>query len=317
MGKLWGFGTAAVDFRITTADYGEGYKDKLLAQDIGCFGGGAAANCLVQSARLGCAVGWLGKLGHDTIAQRIIALLGSEGVDCRHVVYSDTETSPFNVAIYAGEQKRRVGGFLLPNALSSLTDDELQGFAAAMTAGDWLAIEIGEIPLISCLRLAQLARECGVKVALDVDLDPIRQCGGDRETVAALLAAADLLIPNVCALRSLYDETDPAVLCRLLYAQYGVPTVITAGGDGAYYVDRGGQLAHQAALPTDVKDTVGAGDAFHGGLLCGLSEGRPLDEAVLLGTVCGALNCAAFGAREGMPDRAGVQAFLKEITGDS
>ncbi len=312
MHQLWGFGTAAVDFRITTADYGEGYKEKLLAQQTVALGGGAVANCLVQAARLGCAVGWLGKLGHDVIGQQIIDLLRSEEINCKEVLYSQTACSPFNVAVYAGEGKRRVGGFLLPNALQTLTDDELFTLSKAPQKGDWLAIEVGEIPLESCLKLARMVRQKGVRVALDVDLDPIRQCGADQQKTEALFAAADLLIPNIHSLSSLYGEHSPQELCRLLYDRFGVPTVITAGADGAYWIDCGGDLQHQPALPTTVKDTVGAGDAFHGGLLCALTEERPLATAVLLGSACASLNCAAFGAREGMPDRATVDTFLRE-----
>ena len=157
-----------------------------------------------------------------------------------------------------------------------------------------------------------MVKSKGVRIALDVDLDPIRQCGADRETVEALLGEADLLIPNVTALSSLYDQQDPQALCRLLYEKFGVPTVVTAGADGAYFADADGALQHQAARPVTVKDTVGAGDAFHGGLLSALVEDLPLPEAVKRGALCGALNCTAFGAREGMPDRATLLAAEKE-----
>ena len=309
MYKVWGFGSAAVDIRITTADYGENYRDKLLAREMLVLGGGACANCLTQIARLGGKAGWLGKLGMDGFGRQIVASLRSEGIDCSRIAYCD-DCSPFNVAIYAGEQKRRVGGFLLPNTLASLTDEELTRLASVPAAGDWLAMEIGEIPLEHCLTLARRAKERGVRVAIDVDLDPIRQCGGTQEQVEALFALSDLLIPNVVALSSLYAADGAEDLCRRLYAACGVPVVTTAGADGAYFMDTDGVLHRQAALPTDVIDTVGAGDAFHGGLLQGVAEGLPLSDAVALGTVCASLNCTAFGAREGMPTRAQAAAHI-------
>lgn len=311
MGKLWGFGTAAVDFRINTADYGENYRDKLLAQHTERLGGGASANCLVQAARLGGKVGWLGKLGRDAVADMIVAMLGSDGIDCSHIVYDDGGCSPFNVAVYAGKEKRRVGGFLLPNVLALLNEGDLSFFADAVCAGDWLVIEVGEIPICHCVSLAKAVRGKGAKVALDVDLDPIRQCGATADDVEELFALSNLIIPNVNSLLSIYGETNPAALCRHISEQYGVSAVVTAGADGAYYTDGNGWICHKPALPITAVDTVGAGDAFHGGLLYAVCDDMPLSDAVDLATVCAAANCMAFGAREGMPDREKVEEMLR------
>ncbi len=313
MKKLWGFGTGAVDFRIITADYGENYRDKLVAQQILSLGGGAAANCLVQASRLGGRVGWIGKLGRDRVGEQVVELLTSEGVDCSNVVYSQTEASPFNLAVYAGEGRRRIGGFLLPNSLATLTDEEICGFAEAMRVGDWLMIEIGEIPVSHCITLARLAKERGVNIALDVDLDPVFQCKATAEEVKQLFSLADLLIPNINSLKSMYDIKEPEILCKTLFLDYNAPVVITAGDKGAYFVDKGGELRHSKALEVQVADTVGAGDAFHGGLLYGLTCDKTLMEAVNIGTACAAINCTVFGAREGMPDLAGLEKEMERI----
>jgi len=310
MGKLWGFGTSAIDFRIITADYGVNYRDKLLAQQTLCMGGGAVANCLVQVSRLGGKVGWIGKLGDDLLADKIICMLESEGINCSYVIRDKEEFSPFNVAIYSGEQKRRVGGFLLPNSLAKVSDENINYFISPMSSGDWLAIEIGEIPIEACVRLAQKAKQRGVHIALDVDLDPIMQCQSTKEEIDKLLGCADLLIPNINSLATLFKENNPVSLCNELYEKYCVPVVITVGSDGVYYIDENGQYRHQPAMPVEVKDTVGAGDAFHGGLLYAITEGKTLSDSVLLGTACAAINCTAYGAREGMPN---IKQVVKEI----
>ena len=311
MGKLWGFGTSAIDFRIITADYGDNYRDKLLAQHTFCLGGGAVSNCLVQASRLGGKVGWLGKLGDDILADKIIDMLESENINCSYVIRTKEECSPFNIAIYAGEQKRRIGGFLLPNSLATLKEKDLNLFINPMSADDWLAIEIGEIPVRHCIALAQKAKHRGVHIALDVDLDPIMQCCSNKDEINKLFKYADLLIPNINSLSTLYKENNPVSLCNVLYEKYRVPVVVTAGSSGAYYVDKNGQHGHQPAMPVEAKDTVGAGDAFHGGLLYALTEGKSLSDSVLLGTACAAINCTVFGAREGMPNMEQVEKEFK------
>jgi ribokinase len=57
-------------------------------------------------------------------------------------------------------------------------------------------------------------------------------------------------------------------------------------------------------------DSTGAGDAFCGALAAALAEGRPLFEAVQRAVAGGALATTHVGAREGMPTRAELEAFL-------
>lgn len=306
MAPIFGFGSATLDFRINTADFGDNYRDKLLARETKVFGGGSAANCLVQVARLSRqAVGsslrpaWLGKLGRDWIGDGIVSGLEEEGVDCSAALRDATVCSPFNVAVYA--EWRRVGGYLLPNALGTLTRDEVRQLASVPEPGDWCIAEIGEIPLETTREFCQTAHTRGVHLLIDVDLDPQRQCVGDPSLIGATLRCADVLAPNRAALRSLYGDIGAPGLVDALAAEYGVSVVITSGADGSYYRDPGQPTRHVPAIPVDVVDTVGAGDAFHGGLLYALSRGETLADAVLLGTRCGAAACLKFGARSSMP----------------
>ena len=46
-------------------------------------------------------------------------------------------------------------------------------------------------------------------------------------------------------------------------------------------------------------DATGAGDSFDAAFLCGLAQGRSLEEAAQMGAAAGALNAAAFGPMEG------------------
>jgi sugar/nucleoside kinase (ribokinase family) len=153
-----GFGTATLDYRIRTADFGVGYTDKLLAREIEVLGGGAIANCLVQAARLGGSAIWLGKLGRDRLAERIVAFLEAEGIDCSRVIYDPSLSSPFNLAVYAGEQRRRVGGYLLANSMAGLSEEDITNLAFSVKPGDWVIAEIGEIPLEAVLLFCRLVK---------------------------------------------------------------------------------------------------------------------------------------------------------------
>lgn len=147
MNKVWGFGTATIDFRIQTADCGDDYKEKLTAQETFMLGGGAVANFLTQVSRLGARTGWLGKMGADLLGKQIISMMEDEGIDCSQAIYTNEICSPFNLAVYSGEQMRRRCGFLIPNSLNSLTEADLDQLAQAIQPGDYVMVEIGEIHL--------------------------------------------------------------------------------------------------------------------------------------------------------------------------
>jgi sugar/nucleoside kinase (ribokinase family) len=297
---VFGFGSAALDFRIRTAELGPDYREKLLARETAVLGGGAVANALVQVSRLGVAAAWLGKLGADWIGETIISQLGDEGVDCSHVIRSPDSCSPFNVAAYAGEHRRRIGGFLLPNSLGRLTEDEIGKLAAIPQCGDLVLVEAGELPLGACVAFASRCREAGARVAVDVDLDPVEQCGATPDAVEALFSCADWLMPNHRAMASLYPGESPERLCEQLAHGYHAVAIVSDGARGAWWCGPEGEPTHVHAHPVEAVDTVGAGDAFHGGVLAGLAGGQHVEKAVALGVRCGAAACLAEGAREGM-----------------
>jgi sulfofructose kinase len=307
--RVFGFGTATLDYRIRTADLGEEYREKLLAQEVEVLGGGAIANCLVQVARLGGTAAWLGKLGRDSLAEKIIAQLETENIDCSGVLYDSTRSSPFNLAVYAGPERRRVGGYLIPGSLAALQDTDIVRLAEALQPGDWAVVEIGEIPLEAVLQFCRQAGDRGARLAVDVDLDPIRQCGADRRVVAEIFRYQDLIMANHRALETMYGTVTPQALARRMAEVFAITTVVSAGAEGCYFSQAGGTVEHLPAIQVEVVDPVGAGDAFHGGLLYALAGGREFRPGLEIARRCAAINCLTFGAREGMPTRDRLEEF--------
>ena len=301
MNRIFGLGTAAVDFRIVTPEMGEGYTQKLIARKTEAFGGGAAANCLTQAARLGGKTYYLGRLGDDPIGKEIVRLLEGEGISCECVIKDAKAHSPFNIAVYAGEKKRRVGGYLLPNSLAAIDGKDIDFFISHIETGDWVIAEIGEVPLDSVADFLLKAKKKGAKTVLDVDLDPIVQLGADTVKAYEMFDLADVLIPNMEALEHLYKQNNPEKLAREISWETGAAAVITCGSGGAYVCEPGKEAVHFEAKRIEPVDTVGAGDAFHGGFMYAMSAGKSIYEAVALATECAARNCMKFGAREGMP----------------
>jgi ribokinase len=81
----------------------------------------------------------------------------------------------------------------------------------------------------------------------------------------------------------------------------GVKVVaVKLGSKGCYVTDRK-QSQHVEALKVNVVDTTGAGDAFCGGFLYGLIEGKSLEGCGRIGNFVASRCITRMGARAGLP----------------
>jgi sugar/nucleoside kinase (ribokinase family) len=66
------------------------------------------------------------------------------------------------------------------------------------------------------------------------------------------------------------------------------------------------------AFPIDAVDTLAAGDVFHGAFAVALIEGRDPHTAMRFAAAAAALKCTRFGGSGSAPQRADVDAFMKQ-----
>ncbi len=109
-----------------------------------------------------------------------------------------------------------------------------------------------------------------------------------------LLPAVDYpVLPLEFALA--YRGADPRDSVRSLRREYGGTPIVTAGARGGDYWS-GGRVRRFRSPRVRVRDTTGAGDAFHGAFAASLARGRSLDEAIDQAARAGARCCTALGA---------------------
>ena len=86
---------------------------------------------------------------------------------------------------------------------------------------------------------------------------------------------------------------------------------ITDGPHGVYWLD-GGEVRHLPAFKVKVINSLGAGDAFHGGFTLALAERRALPDIMRFASATAALKCTKFGGASGAPTRAELETFLSQ-----
>ena len=140
-----------------------------------------------------------------------------------------------------------------------------------------------------------------------------------KETVMQAVALADVLKFSEEELTLLTDTQTLDEAFEKITALYLEKLIIvTLGKDGARYHLAGKKdlVAGKALKPVD---TTGAGDAFVGGLLSGLSqhvnwqETAVLEQILRQANACGALATTAKGAMSALPNKAQLAEFCDNV----
>jgi sugar/nucleoside kinase (ribokinase family) len=121
----------------------------------------------------------------------------------------------------------------------------------------------------------------------------------DEPGLADTLRLVDVFAPNQSEACQLTGDDDPGRSAARL-AEFCPLVVVKAGAQGAY-AHAGGHAWHAPALPVDVVDTTGAGDAFDAGFLAGLLWGESVETCLRCGNICGGLSVTRCGGASAAP----------------
>jgi len=268
--------------------------ERVVASDLKFAGGGPAATAAVTAARLGHDVAFIGAVGADSTGEAIVSGLTDEGVRTEAMVRVEGAESGASLVVITRETASRA----ITNRPLPRTD--LTSSRAArdlLAASAWIHTDhIGWRPTMQTLG----ALEHRPSVSYD---------GGhlvDGFTAHGL----DLYVPTVEALERRFGNGRVEELLERAARESGGVVVATAGSEGAWMLEPGGEASRIPGVEVDVQSTLGAGDVFHGALLAQIAEGRPLREAVARANAVAALSTTALDGRTGIPDRTALDAFL-------
>ena len=249
-----------------------------------CSSGGMVGNALLQSAQLGCNTHILSLVGDDPDGRFLRTSLRRAGVKTGRLILSGE--LPTTIAVVLVERRTGERRFLVPNrrALERRAPD----FDLSPIARGTLLLVDGHFTA-QALRAVRRARQVGATVIADFH-EP-------RAEYLRLLPYVDHPVLPLEFVEA-WGVGDPEQTLRRLHADYGGTPVITLGRRGGL-VFRDGRVHRYRAQRVPggrVRDTTGAGDAFHGALAAGLYHGLGLPAALDLGARAAALNCSAVGA---------------------
>lgn len=266
--------------------------------------GGKGANQAVMAARLGAGVAMVAKLGRDVFGENTLKNFQAEGVDTRHVLFTDQAFS--GVAPIAVDQKGDNSIIIVTGANDLLSEEEVAA-AEDLIAGAKILVCQLETPLAVSLAALRIAKKHGVYTIFN----PAPALPGLPEEIYSL---SDLFCPNESETAILTGmpvespEQAEAAAAELLKRGPGA-VVITLGEKGSLLMDRGG-VKRIPVEPVKAADTTGAGDCFVGSLSFFLARGKSLEEAVLRANRIASLSVQASGTQTSFPRAAELPAGI-------
>jgi fructokinase/2-dehydro-3-deoxygluconokinase len=287
-------------------------------------GGGTAANTATALARLGVPVEFAGAVGDDAFGRFVARDLEASGVGIRGLVTVDEPTCQVIAMIEPDGERSLVVWPPDGGALVRFRPEDVD--ARLVIEAAWLhttGMCLRHAPVRDAVLAAmRAARGAGVRVSIDLNLR-IELWGLDAERRAAIEAAIALadvvlgqgdeeLLPlagaGTVGAKTALDGAVEAAAARLAG---GARTVVARlGAGGALACAPGGSITRSPAFPVEAPNPVGAGDAFNGGFVAAMVEGRPLAEALRWGNAVAALRVSRPGGARALPNRAEVEALL-------
>jgi ribokinase len=256
--------------------------------------GGSAANTIVGLARLGCKVGFIGKVASDREGEILIEDFSRENVDTKGIICAKNGRS--GTAMGFVDKKGERALYVDPGVNDTIELDEINRSYAFQTKFLHLTSFVGEKSFETQKKLVE-ALPKSIKVSLDPGELYARK---GMKALEPMIRRTLVLMPSLKEIELLTGTSDYKKGAEVLLEK-GVGIVAVKLGSKGCYVTDGKENHLIEAFKVKVVDTTGAGDAFCAGFLYGLINGKSLLECGRIGNFVASRCIMKIGARTGLP----------------
>jgi len=285
---------------------------------------GAESNVCVALARLGWRTGWVSRMPDHALANAILRALRSDGVDVSAVKrVTDERLGTYFIEYATPPRTTQVIYDRADSAASHMTTADidwdylldtrvlhLTGITAALSENCYTLLE----------EAIKRAHAVGVMVSFDVNYRAkLWAAATAGERLRPLIADADILFCKGADATTLFGcQGEPHQLMMELQSLTRAPAIFCTFGDQGAALLCGAEFVTEPALPVQIVDRIGSGDAFAAGVLDGWLSGdtSPQDSAALReglrrGVALAAIALSQYGDRV-LSSRAELNAMLAQ-----
>lgn len=300
--KKWdiiGFGNIAVDDLLFVPSYPQSNTknevDSRLRQ-----GGGLAGTALVAASRLGARTAYCGALGHDELSEFTLQEFREEKVSVELCFIKDQARPIYSTIIVDQCNGNRTifyttEGFQ-PPPLKKITAELLN--QSKLIFLDSYLIDI--VP-----HIIKIAHQNKIPILADIENDNIMQ-------FPKLLDKIDFLIFSRDLAAKITGEKKPQEILAALQSPARQCTVITAGRNGCWFMEKNKSVFHLPAFRINEVDTTGCGDVFHGAFAAAWIRNEDIINCVIQASAAAAIKATQVGGRKGIPDLNTLLNFIRD-----
>ena len=268
---------------------------------IGPFPSGAPAIFIDTVARLKHSAGIFGGVGRDDFGKSILNRLNKDGVNTRYVFESKTLSTAVAFVTYFEDGSRKfiyhIGNTPAVEVEEFHIDDMVPPKFFHIMGSSLMTSDAFRARIIDT---ALKFMEKGAKISFDPN---IRAELFQNNTVAELfgdvLANCSVVLPGIDELQLITGQDDVHSGVKKLFDHDKMEIVALKQGDQGSTIYSRMETVNCPAYKIDAVDPTGAGDCFDAAFLCGLLEGRSLQDCGRMASAAGALNTLKLGPMEG------------------
>jgi len=283
-------GVAVADF-VFNVDAMPRKAEKYRATNAHICGGGNAANSAVAVSRLGAKAMLAARVGDDLVGRFILDELARHEVDTSLVSCIAGAASSFSSIYIDRAGERQITNF----RGHGLGDDA--GWLDDVPPFDVLLADNRWEPLTR--RAIRIARDRKIPAIVDAEppFDP------DAVKLASHVAFSA---------QGIYDFTGiehPVAALQAASSKLDAWVCVTNGAEGTYFIEDG-RVENLPAIAVEARETLGAGDVWHGAFAVMIAQGREIRSAIRFANAAGTLKSMRSGGPASAPTRAETEQFL-------
>jgi len=268
--------------------------------------GGKGFNQAVAAFKAGAKVTLATKLGTDSFSDIALNTMEKLGMETGRVFRTDREDTGCAL-ILVGEDSSQNEIVVVPGAGLSITEQEVDSLKEVIQDCEYVLMQL-ETNLDAVERVSEYAAESGTRVILNP--------APAADLPEGLWKRIDVITPNEVEAEyytgiPVCSDADAARAADWFHERGIGEVIITMADRGACLSSASGKREFVPAFSVEAVDTTGAGDAFCGGLLAAVSEGKDWKDAVVFASATAALSVQKIGTAPSMPDRREIEAFLE------
>lgn len=268
--------------------------------------GGKGFNQGVACHKAGADMIMVTKLGKDGFADVCLNAMEELGMSKEYIMISDEK--PTGIALIMVDESTGDNQItVVPSACSDIKIEEVNSLEDLIREADYILLQY-EVNQDANEKIKELALKNNTKVI--VNTAPYVEVSDDFYKNLYMVTPNEVEAEAITGVK--VDCLENAKKAAAIFREKGVENVLITLGSHGVFVSDGKNEDIIDSFKVKAVDTTGAGDAFNGGFLAALSEGKDIWDSAIFANAVAALSVQKLGTTPSMPEGQEVDKFLSE-----